>query len=118
MQTLHSAAVENAITAYTPRVWPSDQPDRHPTIADEEKRLGRTARTTLAQLRSGYSKSLNNFMARIDNTYVDVCPKCQGTPHNTHHLFNCPSNPVAVDVEDLWLNPVAVAASLDLETVE
>ena len=50
-----------------------------PPISESEKKLPRSTRVKLAQLRSGYSKLLNSYMSRIDPEVRDVCPDCQET---------------------------------------
>ena len=88
-----------------------------PAISHTEKRLPRTTRSTLAQLRSGYSKYLNSFKARINNDPAihvpDNCPNCQEL-HTTNHLFNCTQNPTSLNVKNLWSKPVETARFLDL----
>ena len=87
-----------------------------PKINDSEKTLPRKTRSTLAQLRSGHSTFLNNFLAKINSTkYVDSCPKCGQSPHNTPHLFNCPADPTSFTPRILWEDPPAAAAFLGLE---
>ena len=61
-----------------------------PKINDSEKTLPRKTRTTLAQLRSGYSNYLNSYKHRIDPEIEDKCPHCQCS-HTTIHLFDCPN---------------------------
>ena len=86
-----------------------------PKISDSEKDLPRAARTTLAQLRSGYSTFLNSYKARIDNNATDQCPSCPAA-HTTDHLFNCPANPTNLTARDLWTAPLEVARFLNLAT--
>ena len=89
-----------------------------PEIDKSEKTLPRKTRVTLAQLRSGYSSSLNSFLNRINpNKYPDPnCPECSQHPHTTHHLFNCQEKPT--DLTPISLDPVSVALLLGLETQE
>ena len=84
-----------------------------PTINDSEKTLPRKTRTTLAQLRSGYSNFLNSYKHRINPEIEDKCPHCQCS-HTTIHLFDCLNNPTTLEVRDLWTNPVEAARFLDL----
>ena len=86
---------------------------RPPEINDSEKTLPRSTRTTLAQLRSGYSKYLNSYNSRIDPNIEDKCPQCQAS-HTTEHLFKCPRNPTRLTVRDLWTKPVETARFLNL----
>ena len=89
-----------------------------PAIDKTEATLPRQTRTTLAQLRSGYSTHLNSFLNRIDPTShpSDLCPKCNLAPHTTSHLFNCTANPTNLEPRILWEDPPAAAAFLDLPT--
>ena len=90
---------------------------RAPPINQSEKSLPRKTRTTLSQLRSGYSSSLNSFLSRINPLeYEDTCPKCGQGPHDTPHLFNCLANPTASNPRILWEDPPAAAEFLGLET--
>jgi hypothetical protein len=85
-----------------------------PPIHKSELTLTRKARTTLAQLRSGYSTYLNSYMARIDSSTLDICPHCTSHPHSTHHLFTCPATPTHLTVNSLWQDPVGSATFLSL----
>ena len=51
-----------------------------PPINKNETTLTRRTRTTLAQLRSGYSTKLNSYLNRI----TDSCPDCEQSPHSLH----------------------------------
>ncbi len=89
-----------------------------PKISDSEKVLPRATRSTLAQLRSGYSNYLNSYKARLSQNQAvpvtDLCPLCNEESHTTKHLFSCPSNPTALTVRDLWSKPLEVARFLNL----
>ena len=61
---------------------------RPPPIATAEQTLPRKTRTILAQLRTGHSRILGQYMNRIDPTTRN---NCGHSPHDTHHLFDCPS---------------------------
>ena len=83
---------------------------------NSEKTLPQKTRSTLAQLRSGQSTFLNNFLAKINSTkYVDSCPKFRESPNNTPHLFNCSTNPTGLNQRILWEDLPAAAAFLGLE---
>ena len=73
-----------------------------PPVDPSEKKLPRQVRTALAQLRSGFSRRLNSYMARISNEVLDKCPDCGGSPHDTNHLFDCPARPTNLVVTSLW----------------
>ena len=87
---------------------------RPPQINSAERNLPRHARSTLAQLRSGYSKSLNSYLSRINPRIPNRCPHCKRSPHDTRHLFNCTSKPVSLDLLSLWNDPVEAATQLEL----
>jgi hypothetical protein len=84
-----------------------------PKISDSEKVLPRATRSTLAQLRSGYSNYLNSYKARLSQNQAvpvtDLCPLCNAESHTTKHLFSCPSNPTTLTVRDLWSKPLEAA---------
>jgi hypothetical protein len=102
---LHTRAAKKAATSAENVVLGHNPPN----IASEEKKLTRTARTRLAQLRSGFSRALKHYLHRIDPATPDVCPNCHDTPHDTKHLFNCIAHPTILKIIDLWTRPVRVA---------
>ena len=63
-------------------------------------------------------KQLNSYLSRVNPEVIDCCPSCQGTPHNTQHLFDCPANPTDCTPTMLWTHPVAIAAFLGLDLGE
>ena len=64
---------------------------RPPAInVKEEREMTRTTRSTLAQLRSGYSPFLQSYLARIDDGKSPTCTDCNQEDHTTVHIFNCP----------------------------
>ena len=85
-----------------------------PAIDPSEKTLPRRTRTLLSQLRSGHSTILNSYMARIKPDVTDCCPKCNQSPHDTNHLFNCAADPTDLTPRILWEDPPAAAAFLGL----
>ena len=114
LKTIHTQCVQDTI---------SQQADNKvlnapaPKICDSEKELPRKTRTTLAQLRSGYSTYLNSYLHRINpNQYQDLCNNCMNGPHTTEHLFSCPSNPTDLTTRSLWTDPRTVATFLGLPT--
>ena len=72
---------------------------RPPHIVTAEQTLPRKLRTILAQLRTGHSRILGQYMNRIDPTMRNHCHNCGHPPHDTHHLFDCPSKPTTLTVE-------------------
>ena len=87
---------------------------RPPKINKAEKELPRTTRSTLSQLRSGFSKHLNSYKNRLDPSFSDKCDKCNTATHTTEHLFLCPQNPTQLTVRDLWQKPKQAARFLGL----
>jgi len=82
IKTLHTSTVQSSINNYAPnRVLQAPPPDINP----EEKELDRTSRTRLARLRSGFCRTLQSYMSRIDDQEVDSCPNCEESPHDTQH---------------------------------
>ncbi|KAI5707949.1 hypothetical protein M8J77_013260 [Diaphorina citri] len=113
-KNIHTNIVNDAIEGYmSNRVLGTNVV---PDIDSAEMSLPRSTRATLAQLRSGWCKLLQHYMARIDPSVPDRCPRCSGSPHDVHHLFNCPDLPTILDPTALWTNPVEVAQLLGLET--
>ena len=86
-----------------------------PEINKEELSLPRHVRTQLSQLRSGFSRKLNSYLTRLDNTVEDKCPNCSYVPHDTAHLFNCPDDPTTLTVVSLWTKPKQAAEFLKLD---
>ncbi len=113
LKTIHTNTVKDVINNTRNKVLNT----RPPEISKTELSLPRVTRSTLAQLRSGYSSYLNSYKARIDKTgsLVDKCPNCDSS-HTTQHLFNCQQKPTNLNTKDLWKNPVKVARFLDLAT--
>ena len=103
---LHTEYVDSAIRSRPLNRVLNLQP---PDIAEEETSLPRQYRTALSQLRSGHCSALNEYRHRIGISHTDACPSCEQSPHNTQHIFSCPSHPTALGVGDLWENPVGVA---------
>ena len=83
--------------------------NRHPPlVSDTERRLPRFTRTILAQLRSGWSNTLNIYRTKIIPGTSDNCPSCNQPPYDTVHIFNCPAKPTALQPIDLWLNSIII----------
>jgi hypothetical protein len=111
MKDIHTQAVTRARDARANNRVLGVKP---PPISSRERRLPRKVRCTLSQLRSGFSIFTNNYRSIISNT-PDVCPDCQGTPHDTKHLFSCPARRTVLTVRDLWTKPAATAKFLNLD---
>ena len=88
---------------------------RPPAINVKEKReLTRTTRSTLAQLRSGYSPFLQSYLARIDDGKSPTCTDCNQEDHTTVHIFNCPTKPTNLTPLDIWTKPKKCAKFLNI----
>ena len=87
---------------------------RPPPIATAEQTLSRKKRIILAQLRTGHSRILGQYMNKIDPTTRNHCHNCGHLPHDTHHRFECASKPTTQTVESLWMLPFETAKHLYL----
>ena len=105
IRQIHTDSVNRAVSNLEPNKVLNAQP---PPVASEETSLPRPHRTELSRLRSGYSPSLNSFLARIGRADTDRCPSCNTAAHTTRHLFSCPSNPTDLSPLDLWHAPIDV----------
>ena len=85
---------------------------RPPPIATAEQTLPMKTRTMLAQLHTGHSQIIGQYMNRIDPTPRNHCHNCGNSPHDTHNLFDCPSKPTTLTVESLWTAPTETAKHL------
>nr|XP_036217164.1 uncharacterized protein LOC106619600 [Bactrocera oleae] len=83
-----------------------------PPIADKELELPPKSGVTFPQLRSGYCSSLNSYLSRIDPDIPNIYPACNESPHDTNHLFTCPTNPTHLTPFSLWSDPVETARFL------
>ena len=111
LKRLHTNTVRKAINGYqNNRVLKT----RPPEINKNEYRLKRRTRTYLAQLRSGFSKKVNDYNSRINPEINNVCPDCNATPHDVTHLFNCPAHPTLLKPIDLWKKPADAANFLNI----
>ena len=115
LKTLHTETVQKVLDRYNPNPVLNKTP---PKINPEEVFLTRKSRTELARLRSGFSRTLNSYLSRVDPDTPDNCPKCTQSPHNSIHLFSCPSNPTHLTVESLWTKPKEAAEFLKLDELE
>lgn len=112
INNLHTNAVTAVMASQTVNKVLNTKP---PGISKEETKLPRKTRTTLAQLRSGYSKILQSYQNRLNPRIPDRCPDCEEAPHDTRHLFRCRKKPTRYKVEDLWSRPFDVAGMLGLD---
>ena len=85
-----------------------------PEIDNSEVNFTREERRILAQLRTGKSPFLLDYLNKVDPiTYPsNKCTLCTGHIHDVFHLFNCPE----VDSDHgpicLWNNPTYAVALL------
>ena len=77
-----------------------------------ERRLPRAHRTTLSQLRSGFSSALRDYRHRIGAEPSPECPECEDPCHSVPHLFSCPARPTDLSLGDMWERPLEVARFL------
>ena len=109
ISSIHQDAVRTAIDSSTSKLLNS----RSSPIVTVEQTLPRKTRTILAQLRTGHSRILGQYINRIDPTARNHCNNCGQSPHDTHHLFDCPSKPTTLTVESLWTPPTETAKHLN-----
>ena len=85
--------------------------DNAPKIHSSERKLSRKMCCTLAQLRLGNSSFLLSYLNKINPQIYKspLCLYCNSSPHNTQHLFNCPTFSTNLNVIDLWKSPVSVS---------
>ena len=95
LKSLHTEAENQTILSYPPNRVPP------PPINPEVLKLKRTTRSTLSQLRSGFSNKLNSYMNILDPANPNKCSDCLATPHNTTHLLECTQNPIELTTSSL-----------------
>lgn len=61
-----------------------------PPIPDEERKLPRETRVTLALPRSGYCSRLNSYISILESNIPNVCTGSREYLRNTNRLFTCP----------------------------
>ena len=103
--SIHQDAVRTVIESSSSRLLNG----RPLPIATAEQTLPRKTKTTLAQLRTGNRRILCQYVFRIDPTARNHCNRCGHSPHDTHHLVDCPSKPTTLTAESLWTAPAETA---------
>ena len=78
---------------------------RPPPIATAEQTPPRKTITILAQLRTGHSRILSQYVNRIDPTTRNHCHNCGHSSHDALHLFDCPSMPTTHTVASKYYAP-------------
>ena len=106
LKSIHTDAIANSIKKLT--VVNSVLGAVPPPVSDSEKRLTRLQRTTLAQLRSGSCRMLNDYKVTLGHIRSALCPECLFQRHTSRHLFQCDAAPTTLTPRDLWVNPATV----------
>ena len=106
LRRVHSDAVAAAIA---PKRLLGVSPS---AVSASERRLPRAHRTTLFQLRSGFSSAMRDYQHRIGAEPTPECPECADPCHSVPHLFSCPARPTDLSVGDMWERPLEVARFL------
>ena len=106
---IHSTAVRRSIEA---REINQVLGGPAPAINPEEKELPRVTRRILAQMRSGYCSSLEDYRCRVGLSPTSVCPCCREEEHTVQHVFDCPDHPTPLEPTALWLDPIRAAEFL------
>ena len=110
ISNIHQDAVGTTIESISSKLLNG----RPPPIATAEQTLPKKTGTILAQLRTGHSRIRSQYMKRIDLTARNHCHNCGHSPHDTHHIFDCPSKPTTLTVKSIWTAPTATARHLNL----
>ena len=97
-QNLHMHTVDSAIQLQVNNRVLKKHP--HP-ISDEEQRLNRRQRCTLAQLLSGHCHLLQDYKHRMLDKPSDICTDCGALPQDVRHMFACTTHPTDLSPEDL-----------------
>ena len=97
ISSIHQDAVRTSIESSSSKLLNG----RPPPIATAEQTLPSKTRTSLAQLRTGHSRIFGQNINRIHTTVRNHCHNCGQSPHDTHHLYDCPSKPIILTVESL-----------------
>jgi hypothetical protein len=118
LKDIHTETVRKTIQQYSENRVLGQDYNPPPPINPDEIKLTRIARLRLSQLRSGFSRLLNSYLNRLDDKIENKCPKCETTPHDTNHLFNCHANPTSLPTTSLWTHPIEASNFLGLEELE
>ena len=110
ISSIHQDVVRTVIESSSPKLLNG----RSPPFATAEQTLPMKTRTILAQLRTGHSRILGQYINRIDPTTRNHCHNCGHSPHDTHQLFDFPSKSTTLAVESLWTAPTEAAKHLNL----
>ena len=106
LAAIHERAVTDAVASAAPnRILGQPAPPVHA----EEANLPRPFRSALAQLRSGFSSAMGDYLFRIGRLPSPICPECNTAEHTVPHLFSCTAHPTDLCPADLWERPREVA---------
>ena len=108
-QQLHTNEVQNSIRSLGKNRILNDFP---PLVAVSEQQLPRSARTRLAQLRSGYCSALGDYKNRINPIMQPNCPDCNHGRQDVQHLLVCPAKNYNIPPIKLWTDPIATITAL------
>ena len=115
LKDIHTETVRKTIQQYSENHVLGQAYNPPPRINPDEIKLTRIARS---KLRSGFSRLLDSYLNRLDDKIENKCPKCQATPHDRNHLFNCHANPTSLPTTSLWTHPIEASNFLGLEELE
>ena len=99
-QNSQESITSRLLTCRAPLVSTADQPMRW--------------QTTMAQLLTDQRRITSQYMNRIDPTSHKHCHDYGHSPHDTHHLFACHSQPTTLTVESLRTPPIEAAKLLKM----
>ena len=106
LRAVHGEAVADAIASAAPNRVLARIP---PSVDPSEKQLPRPYRTSLAQLRSGFSSAMGDYLHRVNRLPSALCPECGVAEHTVRHIFECPAHPSDLRPADLWERPCEAA---------
>ena len=93
---IHANFVQRSIAARNTNPVLGRKP---PPIHQSEKRLPRAYRSAMAQLRSGFSSSLNSYLVRVGRSDTSTCPRCGIDEQSPAHLYDCPQDRTHLDLK-------------------
>ena len=114
ISSIHQDAVRIAIESSSFKLLNGQQSP----IASAEQTLSMKTRTILAQLCTGHSRILGQYMNIIYPTARIHYHDCGHSPHDTHHLFDCPLKLTTLIVVSLWTTPTETAKHINLAIYE
>ena len=108
LKEIHTGYVKQAINNFQPNRVLNDHPPLGSLSVDrKEQKLDRKEQVRLAQLRSGFCSSLNDYRHRIGIADSPLCRKCQNEAESVNHYLSCN---YAESAELLWKDPEKAAA--------